>query len=350
MFSGAISICRGLQLAGAGAVDNFLITRSGLPVLVECKLWRNPEARREVVGQILDYAKVLSLWSVSDLEREVRSRTRRGLFEIVNSRFDPMDEVAFSDAVNHNLRTGRFLLIILGDGIREGVEALVDFMQRHAGLQFVFSLVEFPIFELPGGGQILTPRVLAKTMLMTRHVVEVSAGQTVSDNQTSEDDGKAVDADQAAMGDAQRAFWQEFLSNFLNLDDPDQPIPAPPRLGYVSLTFPAPSGSSWLNVYRDMKKGELGVVLTSHRNTPGEAAQCAIAEDWDEIAPLLGGDANIGRDRYGRPQIRDHRVFGDLDDPEVRVEGFKWLAERTNTFVNVLRPRVREVAYAQDGE
>ena len=29
-------------------------------MLIECKLWRNPEARREVVGQILDYAKVLT--------------------------------------------------------------------------------------------------------------------------------------------------------------------------------------------------------------------------------------------------------------------------------------------------
>lgn len=74
-FVGALAICRELQLAGAGAVDNFLITQNGLPVLVECKLWRNPEARREVVGQILDYAKVLSRWSVADLEREVRART-----------------------------------------------------------------------------------------------------------------------------------------------------------------------------------------------------------------------------------------------------------------------------------
>jgi hypothetical protein len=62
MFSGPVPICTELNTP-AGPIDNFMVTPSGLPVLVECKLWRNPEARREVVSQILDYAKELSRWS-----------------------------------------------------------------------------------------------------------------------------------------------------------------------------------------------------------------------------------------------------------------------------------------------
>lgn len=50
IFKGAIAICRELETL-AGPIDNFLVTPSGLPVLVECKLWRNAEARREVVGK-----------------------------------------------------------------------------------------------------------------------------------------------------------------------------------------------------------------------------------------------------------------------------------------------------------
>src|SRR6476661_2360656 len=76
IFARAIPVCRELNTP-AGAIDNFLITPSGLPVLVECKLWRNPEGRREVVGQILDYAKELSRWSSSDLQREVNHRLKR---------------------------------------------------------------------------------------------------------------------------------------------------------------------------------------------------------------------------------------------------------------------------------
>ena len=33
-----------------------------------------------------------------------------------------------------------------------------------------------------------------------------------------------------------------------------------------------------------------------------------------------------------------------LQQPEVRKKAFFWLAERVNTFVNVLRPRVRSAA------
>jgi hypothetical protein len=76
MFAGAVPVCTELNTP-AGAIDNLLITPSGLPVLVECKLWRNPEGRREVVGQILDYAKELTRWSSSDLQREVSRRLKR---------------------------------------------------------------------------------------------------------------------------------------------------------------------------------------------------------------------------------------------------------------------------------
>ncbi|RAH99793.1 hypothetical protein DLJ53_18705 [Acuticoccus sediminis] len=340
-FVGALAICRELQLSGAGAVDNFLITPTGLPVMVECKLWRNPEARRAVVGQILDYARVLSRWSVADLEREVRVRTKRGLFEHVRERFPETDEASFCDAVSHNLRVGRFLLIILGDGIREGVETLVEFMHRHAGLNFGFGLVEFPIYELANGEQILVPRVLARTTLITRHVVELPAGQLIGDDVQAED-GTVVDPDQEALKDERRSFWQEFLSHYLTLDDPEQMTPGAPRMGYITLPFPAPSGSSWLTVYRVKKSGELGLMLSSHRNSPGEAAMLAVADDWDEIRPLLAGDASLETDRYGRPRIGEARFFGNLEDPAVRRAGFDWLADRTNTYVNVLRPRVRD--------
>ena len=65
MFLGPVPICIELNTP-AGPIDNFMVTASGLPVLAECKLWRNPQGRREVVGQILDYAKELSRWSLSD--------------------------------------------------------------------------------------------------------------------------------------------------------------------------------------------------------------------------------------------------------------------------------------------
>jgi hypothetical protein len=146
-FSGPVPICTELNTP-AGPIDNFMVTPSGLPVLVECKLWRNPEGRREVVGQILDYAKELSRWSSSDLQREVNRRLKRegnSLLELVRTVDPTVGEIEFNDALTVNLRRGRFLLLIVGDGIREGVEAIAEYLQVHAGLHFSLGLVELPI-------------------------------------------------------------------------------------------------------------------------------------------------------------------------------------------------------------
>ena len=40
MFSGPVPICTELNTP-AGPIDNFMVTPSGLPVLIECKLWRS---------------------------------------------------------------------------------------------------------------------------------------------------------------------------------------------------------------------------------------------------------------------------------------------------------------------
>ena len=70
-------IARELNVPDVGRIDAFLVDPRGHLVIVECKLWRNPQARREVVGQILDYARALARFSYDDLQREVSRATRR---------------------------------------------------------------------------------------------------------------------------------------------------------------------------------------------------------------------------------------------------------------------------------
>ena len=49
----------GTSAPALGTVDNLFITPEGHLVVVEVKLWRNPEARRKVVAQTLEYATAL---------------------------------------------------------------------------------------------------------------------------------------------------------------------------------------------------------------------------------------------------------------------------------------------------
>jgi hypothetical protein len=48
------------------------INPDGYVKLVETKLWRNAEARCEVIGQLLDYVKELTKLTFGNLDKKVR--------------------------------------------------------------------------------------------------------------------------------------------------------------------------------------------------------------------------------------------------------------------------------------
>jgi len=155
------------------------MTNQGDLVLVECKLWRNPEARRAVIGQILDYAAELATWNYEKLENAVkRAKSPPGVDKSAKlidrvRRDGGMEEPKFIDAVYRNLRRGRFLLLIVCDGIREGIGSIAAFLEGHAGLHFDFALAELPVIPLPNGmGYIVQPRVVASTERVLRGIVE----------------------------------------------------------------------------------------------------------------------------------------------------------------------------------
>lgn len=129
-------IARELNVPGVGRIDALLADGRGHLVIVECKLWRNPQARREVVGQILDYARALARFSHEDLQREISSATgRKGniLYEIVRGLGGAIDEARFVDQVSRNLAAGRFLLMVVGEGITEGTPRIDDYLQASLG-------------------------------------------------------------------------------------------------------------------------------------------------------------------------------------------------------------------------
>jgi hypothetical protein len=177
------SVCRELQTP-AGPLDNLFVSENGGLVLVECKLWRNSEARREVIGQALDYAKEVSRWSYDDLVQAVKQTTKSSGDEVlgaVRRGAEDLDEVEFIDAVTRNLKRGRFLLLIVGDGIREGVEEITNFLQQHVGLDFTFGLVELAVFKAPDKEEyVVQPRILANSYTVERGVIRVEAQGAVS--------------------------------------------------------------------------------------------------------------------------------------------------------------------------
>ena len=204
-YDSSVPVCMELSTR-AGSADALYLTPTGRIVLAEFKLWRNPEARREVIGQILDYARVLASWSYDDLDRQVRNRTKRSPYDIVSEAHGDVEEHVFVDNVARRLKRGEFLLLIIGDGIREDVEDIVSYVQEHSGLRFNLALIEAAIFRRQGGeGLIVQPRILARTELIPRTVL---VRKTILEET---DDDPIEEHEPSPIEDENERFWRAVL-------------------------------------------------------------------------------------------------------------------------------------------
>jgi hypothetical protein len=186
-FAPLISIGREISTS-VGFIDNLYISPNGYLTLVETKLWRNPEAKREVVGQILDYAKELTSWSFSKLNESIKQSNElfqnksKGIIDLIKE-FDLIeesDEQIIIDNIERNLKRGRLLLLIVGDGIRESVEDMVDYLQSTAQLQFTLGLVELQVFKNPNNESdlIVIPNLITRTREITRAIIKIENNST----------------------------------------------------------------------------------------------------------------------------------------------------------------------------
>ncbi len=192
-FGGIVSVCRELSTE-SGLCDLIFLNEQGFITLGECKLWRNPEARRKVIGQILDYAKDLAKWDYQKFESEClksRNISEESLYSVMQEYYPDIIENDFIDQVQNNLSRGRFLLLIIGDGIRENMEDLVHYIQGNGGLNFTLSMIEMPVYKNPlNQDLIITPRVLVKTKEIERTVIKLIETSTLEEQTPEETESR----------------------------------------------------------------------------------------------------------------------------------------------------------------
>jgi len=343
-------LCRELPLRyGSSKVflDLLGVSPTGKLVLVECKLWRNPEARREVVAQLFEYASLLAEWTYSDLE--ARLKHARGLsgdnpiFQAVRSRYPALDEAAFVDAVNRSLANGDFLLVIAGDGIRSDLHALRRSLASQAGLLSRVAFVEIKILRDATGRTMLVPFVPLQTEIVKREVLVSLDGHPVerlsSPNQAT---ATAPTDKSTAVGSRleNRAFWDSFIAR-VKFDHPDQ---SPPRHGgnnWVKMDMPGPV--SHLVAYREASSSA-GLALKFLGQEGREALQMLL-EDQSGLEQEIGAPVRF---EVSGEQVDIERVVGVMlvkhlpnanvshgDDAELA-----WLCKTANNMVNALRPRL----------
>lgn len=96
------------------SLDHLFVDNEGIPTLVEVKRSTDTRIRREVVGQMLDYAaNGVTYWPVADLQAQFESTHAEAGSETVLSTLigRPADPAEFWQTVDDNLTAGRIRMV-----------------------------------------------------------------------------------------------------------------------------------------------------------------------------------------------------------------------------------------------
>ena len=165
--------------AARWALDHLIIDQDAVPTLVEVKRGSNPELRRTIVGQILEYAAHASeTWTVDELRQTFEDSVKgRGLDpdEEISQLLQAdgeMDADVFWERVATNLAARRLRLLFVADEIPDPLERVVKFLNEQMPNIEVLA-VEIKQFR-GGSSQTLVPRVLGRTAATTGRSTSVS--------------------------------------------------------------------------------------------------------------------------------------------------------------------------------
>lgn len=154
------------ELAGGRwALDHLFVDQDAIPTLVEVKRQSDTRIRREVVGQLLEYAaNGVSYWSEAKLHECFAA-------ECAQANVDPdlrvrdflqdqdADSESFIARVYSNLGAGKIRLIFFADRIPPELQRIVDFLTRH--LREEVEVFAFELQRFKGGGfETHVPRVV----------------------------------------------------------------------------------------------------------------------------------------------------------------------------------------------
>lgn len=157
--------------AGRWSLDHLFLDQDGIPTLVEVKRSSDSRIRREVVGQMLDYAANSTVhWPVGWVRSQFEEGCRRDGenassklqdFLGLASEADESDVDHFWDAVESNLRDKRIRLLFVADTIPTELRRIIEFLNE---VMTPTEALAVEIHQFTGEGvRVLVPRVTGQT-------------------------------------------------------------------------------------------------------------------------------------------------------------------------------------------
>jgi hypothetical protein len=163
------------------SLDHLFVDQDAIPTLVEVKRSTDTRLRREVVGQMLDYAaNATAYWDAGRLRSSFESRfneTDTALEALSVFLEDDTEAEVFWDAVAANLKERRLRLVFVADRIPPELRSIVEFLNEQLQLTQVIAVeVKQYVARSPHGDRVnIVPRIIGETE-MARRVKRPGAG------------------------------------------------------------------------------------------------------------------------------------------------------------------------------
>lgn len=151
--------------SGRWSLDHLFVSRSAVPVLVEVKRASDTRIRREVVGQLLDYAaNGVAYWEAGLLQSSFVKQCEKANVDadlLLAEFLDDDSPEDFWAQVDSNLSAGRVRLVIAADEIPKELARILEFLNEQ--MKATVLGVELKYFESEDGRRTLAPRLIGET-------------------------------------------------------------------------------------------------------------------------------------------------------------------------------------------
>jgi hypothetical protein len=152
--------------AGRWSIDHLFVDQDSIPTLVEVKRSSDTRIRREVIGQMLDYAaNAVVYWPVEEIKAKFESRCKQDGHdpeaELAGLLGEARDASTYWQNVKTNLQAGRVRLLFIADEIPPELRRVVEFLnsQMDPAEVLAIEVKQFVAEKL----KTLVPRVVGQT-------------------------------------------------------------------------------------------------------------------------------------------------------------------------------------------
>lgn len=118
------------------SIDFFFVDQSAMPTFVECKRFEDTRSRREIIGQMLEYAANGHYYWDKEMIRDLAEKSAKDNgFSLEESlhKLQPDQEIAvdsFFEQVEDNLREGQVRLVFFLEDAPMELKSVVDFLNK----------------------------------------------------------------------------------------------------------------------------------------------------------------------------------------------------------------------------